>query len=139
MRRFLGYREFRPFPAHGIRDYDDNWSMGCFWISPGSDGASVFTKRRGRQAIQFLVQVSDDDAVAGWQPATDDVLWSRMKDVGQPGFGELFPGLAAPLVGRDHSRLLDDSMVGRGDVRNGPASLPHAPLWKARANPPHVR
>jgi hypothetical protein len=51
----------------------------------------------GRYAIQFLVQDGDLDAVR-LRPAIDDVLWNRMKDVGQPGFAALFPGVPAPFV-----------------------------------------
>jgi len=84
----------------------------------------------GRSAIQYLVQPGDDDAVR-LQPATDDGLWSRMKDVGQPGFAGLFPGVPAPLVGgiaADYSTIewWADAMVGAAQ------KLAAVRLWLAR-------
>jgi hypothetical protein len=53
------------------------------------------------------------------RPATDDVLWARMKDQGQPSFGMLFPLVPAPLVGAitaDYSTIVwwADAMAGAG-------------------------
>jgi hypothetical protein len=111
-------------------DYDDNLVDGMFLDAAGAPMAHQCYETAGRQAIQFLVQASDDDA-ARLQPATDDVLWSRMKDVGQPGFGELFPGLAAPLVGAiaaDYSTI----QWWAGAMYETGRQLAAMRLWKAR-------
>jgi hypothetical protein len=60
-------------------------------------GVGVY-EAAGRAAINDIVLATDPDAVR-LRPANDDSLWSQMKDVGQPGFAALFPGVPAPLVG----------------------------------------
>jgi hypothetical protein len=79
-------------------DYDENLVSMMFLDASGAPVARERYETAGRAAIQFLVRPGDDDAVR-LQPATDDTLWSRMKEIGQPGFAALFPGVAAPLVG----------------------------------------
>jgi hypothetical protein len=69
-----------------------------FLDSGGTPLALETYERAGREAIQFLVQPDDPDAVRR-RPAIEDALWSRMKAVGQPGFAQIFPGVAPPLVG----------------------------------------
>ena len=111
-------------------DYNDDLVSRMFL---GSDSAPLPRERyetAGRNAIQFLVQEDDDDAVRR-QPAIDDVLWSRMKDVGQPGFAALFSGVAAPLVEAivaDYTTIQwwADAMLGTAQ------QLAKVRLWMAR-------
>jgi hypothetical protein len=79
-------------------DYDDNLVGGMFLDANQAPLAPAWYETAGRKAIQLLVQATDDDAVR-LQPATDDGLWRRMTEVGQPGFAGLFPGVPTPLVG----------------------------------------
>lgn len=79
-------------------DYDDVLVRRMFLDAGGIPLARETYETAGRNAIQFLVQPGDDDAVRR-QPAIDDDLWRRMKEMGQPGFASLFPGVPAPLVG----------------------------------------
>jgi hypothetical protein len=79
-------------------DYDGDLMSGMFLDTSDVPLPREQYETAGRAAIQFLVQEGDDDAVRR-QPAVDDALWNRMKDVGQPGFGSLFPGVPAPLIG----------------------------------------
>lgn len=111
-------------------DYNDDLVSRMFL---GSDSAPLpreCYETAGRNAIQFLVQEGDDDAVRR-QPAIDDVLWSRMKDVGQPGFAALFAGVAAPLVEAvvaDYTTIQwwADAMLGTAQ------QLAKVRLWMAR-------
>lgn len=79
-------------------DYDEDLVNRMFLDANDAPLAREWYETAGRVAIQFLVQATDDDAVRR-QPAIDNVLWSRMKDVGQPGFAVLFAGVPAPFVG----------------------------------------
>jgi hypothetical protein len=69
-----------------------------FLDTAGEPLPRVTYETAGRAAIQFLVQPDDPDAVRR-RPATDDDLWRKMTALGQPGFGELFPGVPPPLLG----------------------------------------
>ena len=78
--------------------YDDALLQRMFLDGTGGPLPRETYETAGRSAIQFLVQPDDPDAVRRL-PATDDDLWRKMTAVGQPGFGGLFPGVPAPLVG----------------------------------------
>ena len=111
-------------------DYDDNLVSAMFLDANQAPLAPVSYEAAGRKAIQLLVQAADDDAVR-LQPATDDGLWRRMSQVGQPGFAGLFPGVPAPLVGAitaDYSivKWWADAMCGTGQ------KLAAIRLWMAR-------
>lgn len=78
-------------------DYDNDLVRHMFLDSNGSPLAREIYETMGRNAIQFVVQDGDEDAVRR-RPAIDDDLWRKMKQTGQPGFGALFPGVPSPLV-----------------------------------------
>jgi hypothetical protein len=79
-------------------DYDDKLVSAMFLDSNDAPLPEETYENAGRAAIAFLVAQGDEDDVR-LQPATDDGLWASMKQAGQPGFAEIFPGLAAPLLG----------------------------------------
>jgi hypothetical protein len=79
-------------------DYDDELTNALFLDTSGAPLPRTVYENAGREAIQFLVQPGDDDAVRR-EPAIDNDLWRRMAMAGQPGFPALFPGVPAPLVG----------------------------------------
>jgi hypothetical protein len=111
-------------------DYDDNLVGGMFLDANQAPLAPAWYETAGRKAIQLLVQATDDDAVR-LQPATDDGLWCRMTEVGQPGFAGLFPGVPTPLVGAittDYSIIQwwADAMCGTAQ------KLAAIRLWMAR-------
>jgi hypothetical protein len=78
-------------------DYDSDLVDRMFLDSNGAPQPPELYESAGRAALQFLVQADDDDAVRR-QPAIDNMLWSRMKAVGQPGFHALFKGISEPLL-----------------------------------------
>jgi hypothetical protein len=78
-------------------DYDENLVSAMFLGANNVPLARDWYEAVGRNAIQFLVRETDDDAVRR-KPAIDDDLWRSMKDVGQPGFARLFPGVPEPFV-----------------------------------------
>ena len=79
-------------------DYDEDLVSRFFLDSNGAPLAHELYETVGRYAIQFVVQEDEIDSVRR-QPAIDDGLWRRMKEIGQPGFAGLFPGVPAPFVG----------------------------------------
>lgn len=79
-------------------DYDQDLMSRMFLDAGGTPLPREWYETVGRNAIQFLVQASDDDAVRR-RPAIEDELWRRMQDLGQPGFAALLPGIPAPLIG----------------------------------------
>jgi hypothetical protein len=79
-------------------DYGEDLVSGMFLDANDAPLLRELYETAGRAAIQFLVGETDDDAVRR-RPAIEDPLWSRMKEVGQPSFASLFPGVAAPFVG----------------------------------------
>ena len=79
-------------------DYDQELVTRMFLDGNGNPQPREWYETVGRNAIQYLVREGDEDDVRR-QPAIDDTLWKRMKDVGQPGFGSLFLGVSAPLLG----------------------------------------
>ncbi len=124
-------------------DYDDTLVSRMFLDANGNPLPGEAYERAGREAIQYLVQESDDDSVRR-QPAIDDTLWKRMKDVGQPGFGSLFLGIATPLVGAitaDYSTIVwwADAMEttaqqlakSRQWMSNNPSPSPDDPDFQA--------
>ena len=79
-------------------DYDDALTTSLFLDAGGNPYPREFYEHAGRTALQLLVAEGDQDAVRR-KPAIDDDLWRRMKDLGQPSFGQVFPNLPAPLLG----------------------------------------
>jgi hypothetical protein len=101
---------------HISTEYDDGLATGLFLDRSGAPLPHEFYENAGRAAIQFLVADGDQDDVRR-QPAINDALWAKMKDLGQPGFPSLFPNLAAPLLGAvraDYSTIIwwADAMTG---------------------------
>jgi len=78
-------------------DYDDLLIDSLFLDADEASLPREAFETAGRVAIQFLVQPGDQDEVRR-RPSVEDPLWRRMKDVGQPGFADLFPGTPAPFV-----------------------------------------
>ena len=97
-------------------DYDNELVVRMFLDSNDAALPRELYETVGRNAIQFLVQEDDEDA-ARRMPAIDNSLWSRMKQVGQPSFGPLFPGVPEPVLGAiraDYSTIQwwADAMIG---------------------------
>ena len=90
--------DFGRTTVHARTDYDDALTTSLFLDAGGNPYPQEFYENAGRAALQLLVAEGDQDAVRR-KPAIDDDLWRRMKASGQPGFGQLFPNLPAPLVG----------------------------------------
>ena len=90
--------DFGRTTVHARTDYDDALTASLFLDAGGNAYPREFYENAGRAALQLLVAEDDQDAVRR-QPAIDDDLWRRMTATGQPGFGQLFPNLPAPLVG----------------------------------------
>ena len=90
--------DFGRTTVHARTDYDDALTASLFLDAGGRAYPREFYENAGRVALQLLVAEGDQDAVRR-KPAIDDDLWRRMKASGQPGFGQLFPNLPAPLVG----------------------------------------
>jgi hypothetical protein len=93
-----GTDDFGRTMIHAGTDYDSVLAAALFVDPGGAPIPQEFYENMGRASIQLLVSEADEDAIRR-QPAIDDVLWSNMKDQGQPGFAALFPGLPAPLLG----------------------------------------
>jgi hypothetical protein len=79
-------------------DYSDDLVTRMFLDGSGSPLPHDLYETAGRNAIQFLVQPTDPDAVRR-RPAIEDDLWRRMKAAGQPGIPSLFLGVPGPFVG----------------------------------------
>jgi hypothetical protein len=111
-------------------DYDDALVQGMFLDASGLPLSHETYETVGRNAIQFLVQPDDDDAVRR-QPAIDDDLWRRMKREGQPGFAGLFPGVPAAFLG---AITADYSTVQwwADAMRNTAQQLAAFQLWAAQ-------
>ncbi len=90
--------DFGRTTVHARTDYDDALTTSLFLDADGQPHPLEFYENAGRAALQLLVAEGDQDAVRR-KPAIDDDLWRRMKASGQPGFGQLFPNLPAPLAG----------------------------------------
>jgi hypothetical protein len=111
-------------------DYDDALVQGMFLDANGFPLSHETYESVGRNAIQFLVQPDDGDAVRR-QPAIDDDLWRRMKREGQPGFAGLFPGVSTALLGAitaDYSTI----QWWAGAMRNTARQLAAFQLWTAQ-------
>ncbi len=103
---------------HARTDYDSLLASALFLDAAGAPLPQEFYENAGRAAIQLLVSEGDEDAVR-LRPAIDDGLWSRMKEQGQPGFAELFPGVPEPFlsaVTADYSAIIwwAEAMAGAG-------------------------
>ncbi|RPI18029.1 MAG: hypothetical protein EHM65_02540, partial [Acidobacteriales bacterium] len=90
--------DFGRTTVYARTDYDDALTTSLFLDASGDPYPREFYENAGRAALQLLVAEDDQDAVRR-KPSMDDDLWRRMKDLGQPGFGQVFPNLPAPLVG----------------------------------------
>jgi hypothetical protein len=108
--------DFGRTTVHARTDYDDALTASLFLDTGGRANPREFYENAGRAALQLLVGEGDQDAVRR-KPAIDDDLWRKMTASGQPGFGQLFPNLPAPLVGAivaDYSTIVwwADAMAG---------------------------
>jgi len=127
-------------------DYDADLVTAMFLDAGGTPLPHERFETAGRMAIQYLVQEGDDDAARRY-PAIDDTLWNRMKELGQPGFPSLFPGIAAPLaaaIEADYSTIQwwADAMVAtarklsefRSWLNQHPAAALEDPDFQQRRN-----
>ncbi len=117
-------------------DYDDALVQGMFLDANGVPLSQETYETVGRNAIQFLVQPDDDDAIRR-QPTIDDDLWRRMKEEGQPGFAGLFPGVSAAFLGAitaDYSTI----QWWADAMRNTAQHLAAFHLWTAQHPAPAV-
>lgn len=117
-------------------DYNDDLVTRMFLDGSGSPLPHELYETAGRNALQFLVQADDEDAVRR-RPAIEDDLWRRMKAAGQPGVPALFPGVPAPLVGAitaDYSTIqwwadtMSDTAQKLATMRGWRAQNPSAPM-----------
>jgi hypothetical protein len=81
--------------------YDDASARALFLTPQGAPREVGEYEAAGRQAIAFLVLPDGDDAFR-LGPATDDRLWSQMKDEGPSNFGLLLPQAQAEGVRPDY-------------------------------------
>jgi hypothetical protein len=77
-------------------DYDDRLVRSMFLDSTGTALPVELYERMGRMALQFVVMPGDDDE-ARLKPATDDILWKRMKEAGPTMIPSLFVFSAEPI------------------------------------------
>ena len=113
--------------------YDDDLARALFLQADGTPRSRTDYESAGRRAIAMLVLPDGDDAFRR-RPALDDALWNQMKDLGQPGFGQIFPELQAAVIGADYTAIqwwagsmrgtaeilarMDTSTAGRQDLAN---------------------
>ena len=138
--------DFGRTTVHARTDYDDALTASLFLDAEGRAYPREFYENAGRAALQLLIAEGDQDAVRR-MPAIDDDLWRKMTASGQPGFGQLFPNLPAPLVGAivaDYSTIVwwADAMAGASQrlvaMRQfsslNPTSSPQNPEFQALRN-----
>jgi len=77
-------------------DYDDRLVRSMFLDSTGTALPVELYERMGRMALQFVVMPGDDDE-ARLKPASDDILWKRMKEAGPTMIPSLFVFFAEPI------------------------------------------
>ena len=129
--------------VHARTDYDDALTTSLFLDAGGQPHPLDFYENAGRAALQLLVAEGDQDSIRR-KPAIDDDLWRRMKASGQPGFGQLFPKLPAPLAGAivaDYSTIVwwAEAMAGasqrlaamRRFAQLNPTASPQNPEFQA--------
>ncbi len=114
-----GIDDFGRTMVHATTEYDDTLATALFLDSNGDPLPHEFYEEAGRTAIQLLVAEGDQDAIRR-KPTIDNGLWAQMKDKGQPGFAQLFPGIPAPFLGAitaDYSAIIwwADAMRGAGE------------------------
>ena len=81
--------------------YDDADTRALFLGADGAPRPLSDYESAGRRAVALLVLPDADDAFR-LLPATDDQLWSRMKDKGPANFGQLLPAAEADGVRPDY-------------------------------------
>lgn len=111
--------------------YDSNLSQQLFLLGT-QPRSQEFYEQAGLAAIACLVHDGDVDA-ARLLPTRDVDLWRKMKDLGQPGIGSLFPGVPDPVIGAivaDYS-----SIIWWAEAMQGTASRLAAMLQFLAAHP----
>jgi hypothetical protein len=73
--------------------YDDVVARTLFLKNDGKPRPEDDYDRAGRQALERLVHAGEADDYRR-KPALDDVIWERMKLLGQPGFSQVLPALS---------------------------------------------
>jgi hypothetical protein len=135
-----GIEDFGRTMVHATTEYDDGLATAVFLAPGGQPLPHDFYERMGRNAVQYLVKVGDEDAVRR-RPAIEDPLWADMKKKGQPGFAGLFPGVPVPLlkdIVADYSTIIwwADAMTGAAQhlaaIRQWFAANPSASIDDAR-------
>ena len=97
--------------------YGDALARALFLGADGTPRAHTEYETAGRQAVARLVPPDGDDAFRR-RPATDDVLWNRMKDLGPANFQQLLPQAQADGVRPDYVAIQwwADSMCSTAEV-----------------------
>ena len=97
--------------------YDDALAHALFLHADGTPRALEEYESAGRRAIRALVLPDGDDAFR-LRPATDNVLWERMKKLGPANFHELLPRPQADGVRPDYLAIQwwAESMRSTADV-----------------------
>jgi hypothetical protein len=100
--------------------YDDALARALFLGSDGAPRAHTEYEEAGRHALRLLVLPDGDDSFR-LQPATDDALWDRMKDLGPANFRQLLPMPQADGVLPDYLAIQwwADSMCGAAEILDG--------------------
>jgi hypothetical protein len=92
-RSFLdGISDFGRTTLLAEAEYDSALCRRMFLDDNGRPRSEEEYDRIGLQALRLLVQPDDPDPYRR-RPAEDPALWSRMKELGQPSFRQVFPGL----------------------------------------------
>ncbi|PWT96800.1 MAG: hypothetical protein C5B51_32665 [Terriglobia bacterium] len=81
--------------------YDDSSTRALFLKADGTPRPLGDYETAGRRAVAALVPPDGADAFR-LRPATDDQLWSQMKDKGPANFGQLLPATEAEGVRPDY-------------------------------------
>jgi hypothetical protein len=76
--------------------YDDVLTRMLFLVN-GKPRSEEEYDNAGRAALSRLIRPGEADEYRR-RPAVDESIWLKMKSLGQPGFGSLFPGLSSLQV-----------------------------------------
>jgi hypothetical protein len=111
-----GIQDFGRTMVHATTEYDDALATVVFLDPNGTPLTHPFYEQMGRNALQYLVSDTDQDAVRR-KPAIDDALWAQMRAQGQPGIASLFPAVPPSFVAAitaDYSAIVwwADAMTG---------------------------
>jgi hypothetical protein len=113
-------------------EYNSALCRRMFLAEDGKPRQEEDYDRAGRAALALLVPPSDPEAFRR-APLTDDALWARMKDAGQPSFRQLFPRLdpvrLAEITGdytliRWWAKTMSDTAAILGELDAVPTSDP---------------